>query len=70
MQDFDDFEKKNYQQAVVDQYTFLDHFKYHFRMALFTLRILLVMAQELFQNIFNPPPPKNIHGQLALVTGE
>jgi hypothetical protein len=70
MENFDDFEKKSYQGGVEKSYGFMDYLKYFSRMFLFFLQIAFVMAQEIFQNIFNETKVKNIHGQLALVTGE
>ena len=70
MENFDDFEKKSYKEGVEIKYGFYDYFKYHFRMFLFTVQIVFVMAQEIFQNIFNGMKVKNLNGQLALVTGE
>lgn len=70
MENFDDFEKKSYKEGVEIKYGFSDYFKYFFRMFLFTAQIACVMAQEIFQNIFYGSKVKNIHGQLALVTGE
>jgi len=70
MENFDDFEKKNYKEGVEIKYGFYDYFKHHFKMFLFTVKIVFVMIQEIFQNIFNGMKEKKIIGQLALVTGE
>lgn len=70
MENFDDFEKKNYKEGVEIKYGFYDYFKHHVKMLLFTVKIVFVMIQEIFQNIFNGMKEKTIYGQLALVTGE
>jgi hypothetical protein len=70
MENFDDFEKKSYQEGVEIKYGFSDYFSYFAKMFLFFLKIASVMAQEIFQKIFFGTKVKNIHGQLALVTGK
>ena len=70
MENFDDFEKKSYQEGGEIKYGFADYFSYFSRMFVFFVKINFVMAQEIFEKIFYGTKVKNIHRQLALVTGE
>ena len=70
MENFDDFENKSYKEGVKVKYGFSDYFKHFSRMFIFTLQIAFVMAQEIFQKLIFGTKEKNIHGQLALVTGK
>lgn len=70
MENFEDFEKKSYQEAKANDYSFTYLLIYFSKMALFMFKLFFLVAQELFQNIINSSQKKNIHGQLALVTGE
>jgi hypothetical protein len=69
MDNFDDFEKKSYREYK-KQYGLADHAAYFYSMLKFSLTAVLILIKEVFSNLFNPPPRKNLSGQLALVTGK
>lgn len=70
MDNFDDFENKNYQSVKKINYKLKDHVAYLWSMFRLVLRISVVLVKEIFENIFNAPQKKNLSGQLALVTGK
>lgn len=71
MRNFEDY-KLEYQPADEVQYTFEDYLRYTKNFVFSVIKIVILIIPELFkgiQRIFNPKKPKNITGQLALVTG-
>lgn len=72
MENFDDFEHKSYRKAARLDYTVKDHLNFLINFLSFLIKLNVVLWQEIFVNflkLFNPDKPKNIAGQLALVTG-
>lgn len=72
MDNFDDFEHKSYKKAARLEYTLKDHLTFLKNFLSFVIKVTIVLWQEIFVNflkLFNPDKPKNIAGQLALVTG-
>ena len=73
MDNFDDFENKSYVKAGKVDYKFSDNLKFLLKATKTIIQIYLVLIFDIFVkllNVFSPAKPKNISGQLALVTGE
>lgn len=72
MDNFDDFENKSYEPAREVKYTVKDHLNFILKFAFITFQVALTLISELFAgiiNLFASKKPKDITGQLALVTG-
>lgn len=72
MENFDDFENKSYERARQVKYKITDHLHFILNFIVITVRVTAVLVQEIFINLFKlfkPDKPKDISGQLALVTG-
>lgn len=70
MNNFDDFENKNYKEGKKVHYAFRDHAVHFMRLIYFGIKIFLIMFKEIFQSFFFTTQKKDLSGQLALVTGE
>lgn len=72
MENFKDFENKSYVEAKQVEYNIRDYIQFLLKFTTKLLQIYLVLLSDIFVQIFkvfSPPRPKNISGQLALVTG-
>lgn len=72
MENFDDFENKSYVAAERVHYSFVDHLGFLWNLLLLFFQGTAIFCQETlinFVKLFNPDKPKDISGQLALVTG-
>lgn len=69
MNNFEDFEKKSYQEATKKKYRFKDHASYLYSMLKFFLATFVILIKEIFENTFKNTRPKDLSGQLALITG-
>lgn len=72
MDNFDDFENKSYVKATRVDYKFSDYFSFFLKTSKIYMQINFMLFLEIFHQIFKvfaPDKPKNITGQLALVTG-
>lgn len=72
MENFDDFENKSYQAAPQPQYTASQQITFAVTMIKAWAQVTLLLIVEIFTGIFKlftPKKPKDIKGQLALVTG-
>lgn len=69
MENFDDFENKSYEKASVVKYTAAEYFKFIVRGIVIVFQVLSLAVVAIFENLFRSKKPKNISGQLALVTG-
>ena len=69
MNNFDDFEKKNYKGVEV-KYNFITYVGYSLSMIKFAFNIAVFMIKEIFEILLTSPPKKDLTNQLALVTGE
>lgn len=72
MENFDDFENKSYEKARVINYSVGDYIKFIFNFMMLIVKMTAVLIPEIAENIiklFSPSKPKNISGQLSLVTG-
>lgn len=72
MENFDDFENKSYVRANRVNYRLADLLRFALNFLSILVRIAGIVAYELLEklvNLFKNLPPKDISGQLALVTG-
>lgn len=72
MDNFSDFENKSYAKAEKLDYKINDHIQFFLKTTGKLIKIYLFLIYELFTRlfkVFSPAKPKNIAGQLALVTG-
>ena len=72
MENFEDFENKSYVRARRVKYNFSDHAIFMMNFAKIVVQITALVITEIFLNLiklFQSEKPKNISGQLALVTG-
>lgn len=72
MENFDDFENKSYVKARKINYKLSDHLSFALNSLLDLCKIIAILVPELIENfikLFQSAKPKNISGQLALVTG-
>jgi all-trans-retinol dehydrogenase (NAD+) len=72
MENFDDFENKSYSKAPTVEYSAKDHFTFFWNMVITILNVTVIMVQEAYENLtslIKGRKPKDISGQLALVTG-
>lgn len=72
MENFSDFENKSYVEAKKVDYKFKDILRFTLKSISNLTQILLVLIFEIFVQLWkvvSPVKPKNISGQVALVTG-
>lgn len=72
MENFDDFENKSYEKARIVKYQIHDFIKFIVIGLMILIKIAVILILDLlkcFIELFISPKPKNISGQLALVTG-
>lgn len=72
MDNFDDFENKSYVKATRVDYKFSDLINFTLHITNIIIQLLFALFVEIFiqiHQVFSPAKPKNISGQLALVTG-
>lgn len=71
MENFDDIENKSYERANHRVYTVSDHFGFLLSFFYMFARTVFALVSETFENLVNifSNNPKDILGQLALVTG-
>lgn len=72
MENFEDYENKSYEEARRVTYSFSDHLQYFLNFIGMFIKISIIAFVELFENLvkwLQSSKPKNISGQIALVTG-
>jgi mannose/fructose/N-acetylgalactosamine-specific phosphotransferase system component IIC len=72
MENFDDFENKSYESARKIKYKTIDHVKFVWNLITVVIKVTCIVIAEGFSNflqLFKSQKPKEISGQLALVTG-
>lgn len=72
MDNFDDFEKKNYEEAKKVTYSSSDLVKFLLSFLWIQVQVYAVLIFEVFlqiKELVSPAKPKDISGQIALVTG-
>jgi hypothetical protein len=72
MENFDDYENKSYVQARRVKYELSDHLKFLKNFITIVFQVLAVLIPETFVNflkLFQASKPKDISGQVVLVTG-
>lgn len=72
MENFDDYENKSYVPATRVTYTFSDKMNFLWKFLILFAQGSMILVYELlinFVKLFNPTKPKDISGQIALVTG-
>ncbi|CRK91790.1 CLUMA_CG005421, isoform A [Clunio marinus] len=72
MENFEDFENKSYVPAREVRYTLTDHLVFIKNFLIVVLKVALKLVTEIAEiviELFKPKKPKNISGQLALITG-
>lgn len=72
MENFDDFENKSYEKAREINYKFRDHVKFTWNFIGIFFSVFFLLISETFMNflsLFRFQKPKDISGQVALVTG-
>lgn len=69
MENFEDFENKSYRPTKELKYSLSDHLNFAFKNVCTFLQIFLVAFYEIFKSLLLTRQPKDISGQLALVTG-
>lgn len=69
MENFEDFENKPYRQAEEAKYSLSDRLGFTLQNLCSILQICLVAIYEICKSVLLSKQPKDVSGQLALVTG-
>lgn len=72
MENFDDYENKSYAEARRVKYTLSDYLRFLLNTIVIGINIFCVLIVDVLINffkLFKSVKPKNVSGQLALVTG-
>jgi hypothetical protein len=72
MHNFDDFENKDYEAAKTIDYSIIDYAKFFITYVWIYIQVTAVLLLEIplsIKDLIFPDKPKDISGQIALVTG-